>query len=245
MSTTLTSLLAATRAPQAAGAGVGPDLMAVPVPSHWPAQRDLISWCQTLGPGVAALAIILGIVYLLFGFNLFRWLVVLNAACLGLAVGLMLGDKTGGKIPLGVVGAVLAGAVAWPTMKWAVAIMGGTFGALVGATVWRMVDLDPSYTWSGAMIGLVVFGLLCFILFRGCVMMYTSLQGAVMLIFGILSLLLKAQDLAPKLGTYLTGRPFLLPMAVFIPTVVGMMYQQAYGGAGAPKPAGGAAPAKK
>src|SRR6185295_19150753 len=121
---------------------------------------------------------------------------------------------------------------------YAVAVMGGSFGAMVGATVWRMVGLEPGYTWSGALIGLIAFGLLCFILFRGCVMMYTSFQGAVTLIFGILGLLLKYQDLSPKVGAYLTQRPFLLPMCVFIPTVIGMMYQQTYGqakAASAPK----------
>ena len=132
---------------------------------------------------------------------------------------------------------MLIGAVTWPAMRYAVAIMGGAFGALVGVTIWRIVDLDPGYSWSGGLIGLVGGGLLCFILFRGCVMMYTSLQGAVMLTFGILGLLLKYQDFAPRVGTYLVHRPFLLPMCIFIPTVIGMMYQQAY--------ASGPAPAKK
>jgi hypothetical protein len=218
------------------------DAASVQLPSRWPEQGDLLTILQQMGPGVSALLILLGVVYLLFGFNLFKFVVVLNAACIGLVVGLVAADKSGIKLPVAIVCAIIAGAVTWPLMKWAVAVMGGTFGALVGVTVWRVVDLDPAYAWSGAMIGLVAFGLLCFILFRGCVMMYTSFQGSVMLIFGILGLLLKYQDLAPRLGTYLVQRPFLLPMCVFVPTVIGMMYQQAYA---TPKPAaGGGAPKK-
>lgn len=209
----------------------------VKIPDHLPAQGDLLHWCQGMGPAVSAAMILLGVVYLLFGFNLFKYLVVLNAACIGLAVGLVAGEKAGAKLPLAVVGAVLAGAVTWPMMKYAVAIMGGAFGAVVGVTVWRVIDLDPTYAWSGAMIGLVGCGLLCFILFRGCVMMYTSFQGAAMLMFGLLGLLLKYQDLAPRIASYLGQRPFLLPMCVFVPTVIGMMYQQAYA---VPKPAAGA-----
>jgi hypothetical protein len=59
-------------------------------------------------------------------------------------------------------------------------------------------------------------------------MMYTSLQGSVMLIFGTLGLLLKYQDVAPRIGSYLIHHNFLLPMCVFVPTVIGMMYQQTY-----------------
>jgi hypothetical protein len=211
------------------------------VPRHWPVQGDLLSFSQNMGPGMAAVLILLGVVYLLYGFNLFKLLIVANAAMLGACLGLMMGDRTGAKWPLAVVGAVLLGAMSWPAMKYAVALMGGTFGALVGTTIWRIMDLDSNYAWSGAAIGLIAGGLLCFILFRGCVMMYTSLQGAVMLIFGILGLLLKYQDVAPRLGSYLTHHNFLLPMCIFVPTVIGMMYQQTYS---APAKAGGSAQKK-
>ena len=210
-------------------------------PRHWPAQGDLLSLSQNMGPGMAAVLILLGVVYLLYGYNLFKILVVLNAALLGASLGLMMGDRSGAKWPLAVVGAVLLGAISWPAMKYAVALMGGMFGALVGTTMWRIMDLEPGYAWSGAAIGVVAGGLLCFILFRGCVMMYTSLQGSVMLIFGTLGLLLKYQDVAPRIGSYLLHHNFLLPMCIFVPTVIGMMYQQTY----SPAAKAGASGAKK
>jgi hypothetical protein len=231
------NLVLAAAASQGAKAAKGP-LPHVRMPTHWPAQADLLGWCQGMGPAVAAVLILFGVIYLLFGFNLFKWVVVLNAAAVGLLLGAIVGGRTGTGLPLAIVGAVLGVAVAWPTMKYSVAVMGGTFGALIGAIAWRVVGLEPAYTWSGALTGMVALGLLCFILFRGCVMMYTSFQGAAMLIFGTLGLLLKYQDLAPRVGTYLTERPFFLPMCVFVPTVIGMMYQQTFG-TGAPKPAGG------
>jgi hypothetical protein len=65
--------------------------------------------------------------------------------------------------------------------------------------------------------------------------MYTSLQGSVMLVFGILGLLLKYQNVAPKLGENLSLRPFLLPISIFIPAILGLIYQQTqYGEAAAP-----------
>ena len=207
-------------------------------PAHWPAQGDLIGWCQHMGPGLAALLIALGIVYLLFGYGMFRPLMMLNAAAIGAAIGFGLGQRTEIGFALMVLCGFVAAAITWPLMKWAVAVMGGIFGALLGASIWQTFGLDPVFAWSGALTGLVLFGLLSFIIFRGSVTMFMSLQGAAMLIFGLLGMLCKYEQIAPKVTHTMTLKPFILPMAVIIPAVIGMLYQQA-------NTAAPAAPAKK
>jgi hypothetical protein len=117
--------------------------------------------------------------------------------------------------------------------------MGGIYGALLGVSVWRAVGLPPELCWAGAAIGLVGFGLISFILFRGSIMMYTSLQGSVMLVFGLLGLIFKYPDLAPRVLAQTNTRPFLLPLCIFVPALVGLIYQQSAWAA----PAGG--PPKK
>ncbi len=199
---------------------------AIQLPNHWPAQSDLLAMCQQMGPGLAALLVLLGVVYLLFGYNIYKGLIVLNAAVLGAAVGATLGEGVHSELPLAIVGGVAAAAITWPMMKWAVAIMGGLFGALIGAGLWRMCGLEVGFQWAGALIGLISLGLLTFILFRGCVMMYTSLQGAMMLITGLLGLTYKYQDLAPRITESMALKPFLLPLAIFVPTIIGLVYQQ-------------------
>jgi hypothetical protein len=203
-------------------------------PSHWPLQGDLLAWCHSTGPGVATLLIIGGIVYLLFGYYIFKALVTLNSAILGAYFGAVLGDKSGTEVPAAIVGALLAAAATWPVMKYAVAVMGGLFGALLGATIWRLCDLDPHFAWSGAMTGLVFFGLLSFLLFRQCIMTYTSLQGSVMLVFGILALIFKYDSIASTIDHSFEIKPFLLPLSIFIPTLLGFIYQQAVFPATAP-----------
>jgi hypothetical protein len=210
------------------------------MPAHWPAQGDILEWCRVAGPGLAVVLILAGIVFLLFGYSIFKVLVTLNAAILGGYVGAMLGDKSGVAVPAGIVGAMLSGTAAWPTMKYSVAIMGGLFGMVLGVTFWRLANLNPDFGWSGGMTGLVFFGLLSFLLFRECIMTYTSLQGSVMLVFGILGLLLKYQDVADPLNHHFQLKPFLLPLAIFIPTLGGFIYQRATISGPAP-----AAPAKK
>ena len=210
------------------------------IPAHWPVQGDLLEWCRVAGPGLAVILILAGIVFLLFGYSIFKVLVTLNAAVLGGYVGAMLGDKSGVAIPAAIVGALLSATAAWPTMRYAVAIMGALFGAVLGVTFWRLANLDPQFGWSGGVTGLVFFGLLSFLLFRECIITYTSLQGSVMLVFGILGLVLKYQDVAEPLDHHFQLKPFLLPLAIFIPTLCGFIYQRAT--LSGPPPA---APAKK
>ena len=196
------------------------------VPSHWPGQGDLLQWAANMSPGEATILVIGGLVYLAYGWKAFKGLVTLNAAFVGAFVGALLGHRGGNWIGGACVGAFVAAAIAFPMMKYAVAMMGGVFGALLGASVWRTVGLEPNLAWAGAMTGLVAFGLLSFIIFRGSVIMYTSLQGSVMLIFGLLGLVFKYQTLAPEVTRHMTLKPFMLPVAILIPALLGLIYQQ-------------------
>ena len=202
----------------------------LPLPEHWPGQVDLITWCQNMTPGVAAILVLVGVVYLVFGIYLFRALVTANAALFGAYIGAWIGQKLDATLPGLLVGLILAAALAWPLMKYAVAIMGAAYGGLLGAAVWQTVGLDPNFAWAGAAIGLVACGLLSFILFRGSIMMFTSLQGSVMLIFGLLGLIYKYQDIAPRVNESLSLRPFLLPMFILVPATIGLIYQQTQSG---------------
>lgn len=204
------------------------------LPAHWPAQTDLLTWAQSMGALTAAMLVLAGVVYLLFGVYAYRALVTINAAVLGAFVGAMIGQKAGNATAGAMVGGFAAAAITWPMMKYAVAVMGGTFGLLLGASIWRATGLQANYAWSGGLTGLVFFGMLSFMLFRGSVMMYTSLQGSVMLVFGLLGLIYKYQDLAPKVSSAMSQQQFLLPLFIFIPATLGLIWQQTQYPAGAP-----------
>ncbi len=198
-------------------------------PTHWPAQADLIHWCQVAAPGMAVLSILIGIVYLLFGFSIAKILVTLNAAMIGGIAGAVVAERAGGggaALPGAITAGLLAATCAWPTLKGSVAVLGALLGAVLGVAIWRLSNLDPTFGWSGGLTGLVLCGLLSLLLFRPCVITYTSLQGAAMVVFGTIALLLKHDDFGPSLNSQLTGKPFLLPMTIFVPTLLGYIYQQ-------------------
>jgi len=97
--------------------------------AHWPAPY----W--DIDTGMAALLILLGVIYLMFGFKLFKALVMLNAAAVGAAIGASLAQKTETRFALMVLFGFMAAALTWPLMKWAVAVMGALFGAILVAAV--------------------------------------------------------------------------------------------------------------
>lgn len=196
------------------------------LPAHIPVQGDFISWCQHMGPAVASLLVVAGVIYLAFGVYFYRALVTLNAAAVGTYIGGLLGAQMGNTLAGAMVGGCVAAAIVWPGMKYAVATMGGLLGALLGASIWRSIGLEPAYVVAGALIGMIFFGMLSFIVFRGSIMMYLSLQGAVMLVFGILGMMYKYHGLDATLTHNLSLKPFILPLCIFVSAVAGLIYQQ-------------------
>ena len=204
------------------------------MPAHWPAQTDLLTACQNLGPGEACLLVLLGIVYLMFGYCIFKALVTLNAMAAGAYLGAILGKSTNAVAAGAFIGAIIAAAITFPLMKYAIMVMGGIFGAALGASLWRQASLQPDLAWAGGLSGLIFFGMLSMIVYRGSVILYTSLQGAVMLVFGVLSLLYKYQGVAPDVTAIFSKRAFILPTVVLVPALVGLLYQQSMYPAPAP-----------
>src|SRR5947209_1723798 len=198
----------------------------IQMPHHWPEQGDLLSFCYKMGPGEAAIFVIFGVILLLYGINIFRFVVMLNAALAGAAIGAFLGGKAGNASVGATVGGFTGAALSWPLLKHAVALMGGVIGALIGASMWRLFNLNPEFFWAGAICGGVTFGFLSILLFRGCVMIYTALQGSSMVVVGALALIFKYQDLAPRLTQALSAKAYILPIAVFIPAMCGLIFQQ-------------------
>jgi hypothetical protein len=195
---------------------------------------DLLTACQNMGPGEACLLVLLGIVYLMFGYCIFKVLVTLNAMAAGAYLGALLGKSSNAVAAGALIGAILAAALTFPLMKYAITVMGGIFGAALGASLWRQANLQPDLAWAGALSGLIFFGMLSMIVYRGSVILYTSLQGSVMLVFGILSLLYKYQSMAPDVTAIFSKRAFILPTVVLIPALVGLLYQQSMYPAPAP-----------
>ena len=201
-----------------------------------PTRADFISKLSELGAPQGILLVILGLVFLLNGWKSFKILVLFNAALLGALVGNALGGLLDGPnmtAIASIAGAVLFAVLAWPLMKMAIGLMGALAGSFLGYGLWNYIaDLSGSETlgqndWAGALIGFLLFGMLAFVIFQKTLIIFTSLQGSLLIVSGCLAVLMKLDQLRPSLENHLTNNVHLLPLLILLPAVTGFVHQQA------------------
>lgn len=174
----------------------------------------------------AAVFIAFGIIYLIYGWRVFRALVTINFAGVGIYLGIFLGGKLGSALWGGILGAFLLGTVCWPFMKYSVSILGGFAGAILGGALWRIIGLPEPLIWCGALAGLIAGGLLVFSSYKTSIMLFTSLQGSSFVVIGTLALLSDYPNLGQHITDAVYAHMFLLPTLLIVPTVGGIIFQQ-------------------
>ena len=196
----------------------------VPVDMIWN-QIESLSWLH------AIVAISFGVVYLLYGWRIFKVLAVICFAMIGLFIGIFLGDKVNNPVWGGIIGVAALGFVSIPMMRWAICILGGISGATVTGAIWYAFELPETYLWAGASIGLVAGGMISFIVFKIAVMLFTSMGGSATIMAGVLSLLHQYQKLnAPDAETtpiqdMVYTHKWFLAVVIILPTVIGVYTQ--------------------
>lgn len=183
--------------------------------------------------------LVIGVLLLLFGFKAHKAVVVFNCIALGFWIGQRLGEKAQIASVAAIIGAVLLGAISWPLMKYAAALCGGLVGAVVGMVTWQWFDLPPDLNWAGGLSGLILLGMLSFLLFKFSVILFSCIQGAAMLVLGVSALLIKYTPFNHDVANNLNNKPVLMPLLVFSVALLGIIFQQQkhglLGGEGASK----------
>jgi len=126
-----------------------------------------ISWLE------AAVFIAFGFIYVLYGWRMFRALVVINFAAIGLYAGMFFGGQLGSALWGGLMGATLMSLFCWPFMKYSIAILGALAGGILGGALWLLIGLPQPLIWCGALAGLVAGGLLVFSSYKTSIMLFT------------------------------------------------------------------------
>ncbi|MBN1844712.1 MAG: hypothetical protein JW810_03445 [Sedimentisphaerales bacterium] len=193
-------------------------LSRVPIDDIWQFIAD-ISWLE------AVVFVAFGVIYLAYGWRVFKALVVINFAVLGMYLGIYLGGKLGSGLWGGIIGVCALGTLSYPFMRFGIAILGGMAGAVLGASFWRIIALPDPLIWAGALAGLVAGGLLAFSSYKTSIMLFTSLQGSMFVVIGMLALLNDYPNLGERLSVALNGHVFLLPALLVIPTFTGIFFQ--------------------
>ncbi len=201
------------------------------LPTAWPTLGEAVLWCQEMRPGTAAILLVCGFVFLVYGANFHRALMSLNACVLGAWIGGILGQQAGAAVPGALIGGFLCGLLAWPMIKYAIATVAASVGFIVGCSVWRTFGFDSNYAPAGGIIGTTFLTMLSFITVRSTVILATGIQGAAMLIAGALGMAYKYQSISDQLSSVVLDNRFVLPVAIAVPALIGVLYQHSSGNA--------------
>ena len=217
-----------------------------------PATAELLDkYLSTIGVGWSITMLAAGLLLLVFGWQVFRALVIANAAFFGGMAGAHLAARfVGPNTALAgmLVGGLMLTVMVMPALRYTVAVGGGLIGSFAGYYAWPHVikylsrpDLATS-AWIGALIGLMVLGLLAFVTFRAVVMIITAIEGAMLVICGTLAIGLHAPSMSKGLRTMMADDPWVLGVLITIFSVVGFALQYntyIHGGKSKPAPESG------
>lgn len=223
---------------------------------------ELIPELAQLGELWAIVFVVIGLVCLLKGYTFHKIMTVALLVVLGAMVGYRMGLEIQGP-PFVVAGcvSVLLAVLAFPLMKYAVAILGGLSGAFIGSNLWaglgrvldssaesrvaaegqeaasgsvivRAAEIMPADAyWVGALIGLIVCGLAAFMLSKITIHLFTTVSGSTIAVFGVIALLLSIDTFRDTVATELTRSPLIIPLLVFVPAAIGFLMQEKASGA--------------
>ncbi len=200
----------------------------------FPSPEQFVADLQELGTLQAVALVLGGVALMIWGFKYFKLFVIANAAALGGLCGMYLGERIGStNMPLvmGLAGAVLFGVLAYPSIKYFVGLMGALAGALIGFALWCFVanalhrDALRQHAWAGGVIGMIAIGMLAWLAFRAAVMIFTSVQGAIMAVSGLCSLALAHEGIAGSLRPHMEGNPSLISLLIGVPAALGFACQ--------------------
>lgn len=243
-------LFAQARSTQGPGDVANPSL--VQLAESLKGRLDLLCHPDGLVAPLASLHLIWAVVFIFIGalclINGVRWhktLVVLLASLGGVTLGMALGPRIGAHAAItGAAAATLIAIISLPMMRYTIALLSGLAGAFAGANIWTSITLDSSQHLFGAVIGLIVLGMLTFLMFRTSIITFTAILGALLLSIGVLSAMLKISAMHDGLRDALAESPRILPILVGVIAVAGMVIQQAGGIRGLNEAADKADPAK-
>lgn len=211
------------QAAEAAGSEAAADSV-VPVRLFW---EHIVS----LGRLEAFMFVSFGAVWLFYGWRVFKILVVISFALLGLVLGITVTQRVQGldnQFVGGFVGMALLAVLSIPLMRWAVGVLGAIAGAIFTAGIWYACGLTEQYIWAGALVGLVAGGMISFIVFKIAVILFSSIGGGALIVAGTLALIYHYTPTKVQMQNLVLYQQWFLPVAIMVPMLVGIIVQNKF-----------------
>ncbi|MDD5458059.1 MAG: DUF4203 domain-containing protein [Phycisphaerae bacterium] len=189
-------------------------------------------WHQITNLGIleALTFIAFGTVCLLYGWRVFKILVVICFAAAGLIIGSLISEIIVGTAnPLiAVLAGIVLAVLSIPLMRWGVSVLGAIAGGILTAALWYALQMPEKYIWMGALVGIVAGGMISFIVFRIAVMLFSSLGGSTLIMAGALALFYHYSFTSDHVHRLVFNYNWFMPLLLLIPTAVGIFLQNKF-----------------
>lgn len=175
----------------------------------------------------AATVVTVGVLCIFNGYRWHKWVVAILALLCGVGLGFAL-SKTMGKpyVVAAAVGGICA-MIATPMLKLTVAIFGGLTGAFIGSNAWSAFEFSHvEHHWAGALLGFIIVGMASLVVFKFVVVLFTSVGGAAMVVFGSITLLMSVPTWETPVRDGLLNTPMLVPLLLGLAAMAGFILQQ-------------------
>ncbi|UCD73794.1 MAG: hypothetical protein JSV91_08335 [Phycisphaerales bacterium] len=190
---------------------------------------DLLDGLSQVPLILAGVFVIVGLLCVLNGYKWHRWVVVILAFIGGVLLGNMFALETSKSVIVAVALGALCAIIATPLLKVAVAVFGGITGAFIGANAWTALNTTQADShWAGAAMGFILMAMASFLLFRIVIVVFTSVGGAAMLIFGGITLLMQVDSWEPAVREALATNQLILPLLLAVAAVGGFVLQSSW-----------------
>jgi hypothetical protein len=172
-----------------------------------------------------------GVVCLLYGWRVFKILVVINFGLLGLVMGMAVIDKINGlnnQLMGGLVGMGILAVLSVPLMRWSVSILGAAAGGIVTSGIWYACGLPVEYWWAGGLVGVVAGGMISFIIFKVAVILFSSMWGSGLVVVGFLAVMHNYARTAVLVERLVFNVKWFLPTMLIVPMVISVILQHKF-----------------
>jgi hypothetical protein len=196
----------------------------VPIDAFW-TQITSLSFLEALT------FISFGAVCLMYGWRIFKSLVVISFGLVGMFGGALLAQEVSGdnnQVLGGLVGLLLLAALSLPLMRWAISILGALAGGIITGGLWYAFELPEQYIWAGGLVGIVAGGMIAFIALKWAVMLFSCLGGSTLLVVGVLALFYLWSNTTEEVQELVLQKNWFLPIALIVPTAVGFILQSKF-----------------
>ena len=189
--------------------------------------EDLMDLLTQMSYFHAATVLVVGLLCVFHGYSWHKWVVMILGFGIGYMLGQTLAPQMGSSSIIALSIGALCAIIARPMLKPAVALYAGITGAFIGANIWSALDNVPQdMNWAGATMGFIALAMFSIILFKPTIVLFTSVCGAAMVVFGGITLLLNVEQWEPTIRDSLSQHQLVIPLLMAVAAVGGFVLQE-------------------